>query len=226
MKTQQSPSNHLARFTPGAYYHIYNRSHNRSPLFRTEDDLHAFLSKYKMYLGDYVDTYAWCLMESHFHFCIRVKPAEVITEAVLEQPEFERTAAQHLFLEALEADRDYHSVVERQFIRMFAGYTSSFNQQYGRSGNLFHQPFQRMEIEDKKHLPWLVYYIHAEVVRQGGWPDFSEYPWSSYPLYALKKPTYLRKKEALEWFGGLERFVEFHEKESWTAEFDFLKMEE
>lgn len=226
MKAQPSPPTHLARFTPGGYYHIYNRSHNRSPLFRTEDDLMGFLNKFKYFVGDYVDTFAWCLMESHLHCCIQVKPAAVIMEAVLEHPEFERTAAQHLFLEALEADRDYHSVVERQFIRLFAAYTTSFNQQYGRSGNLFRQPFQRMEIGNKKQLPWLVYYIHAEVVRQSGWPEFSEYPWSSYPLYALKKPSYLRKKEALEWFGGLEKFLAFHEQESMPKELDFLRMED
>lgn len=225
MPSHEPAPDRLARFVPGACYHVYNRSDKPGPLFQTEDDLDFFMGKYKLYLGPYVDTFAWCLLEDRFHLCLGIRSMADITEAVLDQPEFERTTAQHQFLDALPAERDVHTLVERQFLRLFTAYATMFNKRLGRSGNLFRQPFGHMEIPEKA-LPWLLYYLHVDTVRAAGWPDFKEYPWSSYALLASRRPTYLRKKEVIKWFGGMEEFLAFHEQKEMPAEFDFLKMED
>lgn len=211
MKTTPSATNHLARFEPGVHYHVYNRTNNREPLFLSDQNRRFFLSRYKLYLADYVDTFAWCLMENHFHFSLRIKSAEAIREAVRCSPETERTAAQRQFLAAPEGDRDFHTVVERQFSRMFTAYAMAFNQQHERSGNLFYRPFKRVAVSDEDHLVWLVYYLHSNPAKHGVLKNFRNYRWSSYSAFVSDKPTLLCKQEVLDWYGGLERFLEFHQ---------------
>jgi putative transposase len=57
---------------PHEYYHLYNRSNNNERVFKQEANYGYFLQRYKHQLGDLVDTAAYCLMPTHFHFLIRV----------------------------------------------------------------------------------------------------------------------------------------------------------
>ncbi len=57
----------------GSYYHVFNRSNAQETVFRTEENYGFFLKKYRAMLDDYVDTIAYCLMPTHFHFLIRGK---------------------------------------------------------------------------------------------------------------------------------------------------------
>jgi REP element-mobilizing transposase RayT len=61
------------------YYHVYNRSNNKELLFRNRDNYIHFLSNYRKYLEEYLDTLAYCLMPNHFHFLIYVKSKEIET---------------------------------------------------------------------------------------------------------------------------------------------------
>ena len=58
----------------GAAYHIYNRGNNKQVIFYNDGNYAYFLDKYRAYMADYWDTYAWALMENHFHLVVRVKP--------------------------------------------------------------------------------------------------------------------------------------------------------
>ncbi len=55
------------------YYHLYNRSNNNEIVFKSADNYNYFLSKYIKYCSSEVDTIAYCLMPTHFHFLIFVK---------------------------------------------------------------------------------------------------------------------------------------------------------
>lgn len=57
---------------PGKFYHIYNRAVGSDVLFKSDDNYLYFLKKYGEYLGKYVETYAYCLLNNHFHLLIRV----------------------------------------------------------------------------------------------------------------------------------------------------------
>ncbi|MEW5797904.1 MAG: hypothetical protein AB1728_02750 [Bacteroidota bacterium] len=59
------------------YYHIYNRSNNREIAYRSSENYNYFLGKYKKYVSPYVDTIAYCLMPTHFHFLVRVVTEEI-----------------------------------------------------------------------------------------------------------------------------------------------------
>jgi len=203
-------SDYTAQFCPEVHYHVYNRTNNRETLFTCDRERSLFMEKYKEYLSAYVDTFAWCLMEKHFHFSIRVKPREVIFKEVINTPEPLRIAAQINFLEQPEDEKTFHSVIERQFSRFFTSYAMIFNLTHQRSGNLFYRPFKRIEIKEENHQVWLVYYIHSNISKHGIRLDFAAYSWSSYKTFLNEKPTLLCKQEVLDWFGGKAQFLEFH----------------
>ena len=58
---------------PNEYYHIYNRSNNSEVVFKSQENYSLFLKKYKQYFESDLDTIAYCLMPTHFHFLVFVK---------------------------------------------------------------------------------------------------------------------------------------------------------
>jgi hypothetical protein len=54
-------------------YHVYNRGINKERIFKEEENYHFFLKRYQHYVSLFVDTYAYCLMPTHFHFVVRIK---------------------------------------------------------------------------------------------------------------------------------------------------------
>ncbi len=65
------------RIETGKYYHIYNRSNNREIVYRSSENNNYFLGKYKKFVSPYVDTIAYCLMPTHFHFLVQVVTEEI-----------------------------------------------------------------------------------------------------------------------------------------------------
>jgi hypothetical protein len=57
----------------GNYYHIYNRGAGKASIFFNEHDYHWFIERYFYYLNVAAETYAWCLLDNHFHLLIRVR---------------------------------------------------------------------------------------------------------------------------------------------------------
>ncbi|MFD2517441.1 transposase [Salinimicrobium flavum] len=55
------------------YYHIYNRGINRSNIFSNAQNREYFLKQYRKYLSGKVSTFAYCLLQNHFHFVVRVE---------------------------------------------------------------------------------------------------------------------------------------------------------
>jgi len=59
-------------YSPGNYYHIYNRGFDRSSIFREEDNYLFVLRKLKNYLAQLeLTVIAYCLMPNHYHWLIR-----------------------------------------------------------------------------------------------------------------------------------------------------------
>lgn len=205
--------NNLASFRPDAYYHVVNRTNNKEVLFRSDEDRSLFLDKYKKYVAPYVDTFAWCLMANHFHVCIRIKSAASILETTLTLPEDERTSPQRKLVTAYHNGEilNFHSCIERQFTRLFTSYAMRFNLMKNRKGNLFYRPFKRVEAENFSHLLWLVFYIHNNPVKHKITHTIESYPWSSFHTFKCNSNTLLRRDEVLEWFGGRDNFLKFHE---------------
>ena len=71
---------------PGQTYHNFNHANGSENIFREDENYRFFLKQYANYLGDVVETYAYCLMPNHFHFLVGVKPEDELRKTF---PKFE-----------------------------------------------------------------------------------------------------------------------------------------
>ena len=71
---------YVANFVEDSIYHVYNRTNNKEPLFKTDENRFYFLRQYAKYLEPFLDTFCWTLLPNHFHFLVRVKDSDTIKE--------------------------------------------------------------------------------------------------------------------------------------------------
>lgn len=187
----------------GTFYHIYNRGNNRENIFFEEENYHFFLQRYKDYLSDYVDTYAYCLMPNHFHFGIWVKVEE--TTKVSETFVVSSTAS------LLPAPGKLTSI-EKAFRDFFISYAKSINKRYDRTGSLFQYKFKRKPILNNKHLMRLVLYLHANPLEAGLCKKYDAWKFSSYNAILSETPSEIQREEVLELFGGRKGFISCHQE--------------
>lgn len=139
----------------GKYYHIYNRGINGEILFKEKINFEYFLGLYTNHIDPIAETYAWCLMNNHFHFLVRIK-------------EFDETHTKKQISPS------------QSFSNLFNAYTKSVNKKYNRHGALFERPFRRKEITDETYFQNVITYIHNNPVHHNICDHPLGYPWSSY----------------------------------------------
>ena len=130
---------YFTRFEEDKFYHVYNRTVDRMPMFKSVDNYKFFLVKFDEYLSQVIDTYAYCLLGNHFHLLIRIKDLTEFRNADL-------TTFQKL------SNLTDHDVVSRQFRKFFQSYSMAFNKQHNRIGTLFQTPFKRALIDNERFL--------------------------------------------------------------------------
>jgi len=126
-------------FASDVYYHFYNRGNNRQAIFFESDNYLYFLSGIKKYLVPVVNIVAYCLMPTHYHILVRVKPQT--SEVSLQ--------------------------VSRAMQKFLISYTKAINKRFERVGSLFQGQFQAKPIQTYPHLLNLCVYIHANPVKDG-----------------------------------------------------------
>jgi putative transposase len=158
----------------GLTYHIYNHANGTENIFREEENYRYFLQQYAKYLGDVVDTYAYCLMPNHFHLLIGVKE--------LDHSTFPKSETLEKF-------------VSKQFANFFSSYTQSFNKMYERRGSLFIKNFKRKSIETDKQWQDTFLYIHLNPIKHGFVKHLDEWKWSSWSAYRFRDKRSLVNRE-------------------------------
>jgi putative transposase len=96
----------------------------------------------------------------------------------------------------------------------FIAYAMAFNKKNDRSGSLFVNPFRRVRVSDELHLHQLIIYIHANVLKHNIYSEFQNYKWSSYLSIISDKKTALKREEVLDFFGGIDNFIQQHQVQS------------
>jgi REP element-mobilizing transposase RayT len=179
----------------GEYYHIYNRGNNGELIFLDERNPAYFLSLYAKYVAPVAATYAYCLVPYHFHLLVRIRDDE-------------RTAPS---CERARQEKHGNPSPSLAFSKLFSAYAKAINREYGRTGSLFEKPFRRKLIDSDAYFVSLVAYIHRNPQKHGLVADFRPWPLSSYRAILSTGQTQIEREAVLDWFGGREQFVRFHE---------------
>ena len=102
------------------------------------------------------------------------------------------------------------TLFEKGIKNFFISYSKAINKRYNRVGSLFQGRYKASEIKSDSYYTTIVSYIHQNPLRAGLVENMSDYKYSSYNAYLSTKDTILNKQEILDWFGGLESFIDYH----------------
>ncbi|MFH1006329.1 MAG: transposase, partial [Candidatus Latescibacterota bacterium] len=180
------------------HYHIYNRGTNREQLFREERNYQYFLKSYLKHIEPVAETFAYCLLRNHFHILVRVKSEAEIRE-ITPVPSGKPARAP-----------------SQKFADFFNAYAKAINRAYRRTGSLFQHPFGRVPVTSDRQFGSVIAYIHQNPRKHKFVDDFRDWKWSSYGSLLSEQPTHLKRATVLDWFGGLQNYVQMHSQ--WITE--------
>ncbi len=142
-------------FSPGEFYHVYNRGTEKRKIFLTNHDYKRFLNllylanntspvpfqlrgstSYNVFLLERKDTLvdicAYCLMPNHFHLIIHEKE---------------------------------EGGISRFMQKLTTGYTMYFNTKNERNGSLFQGRFKASHVDSDRYLTYLIAYLHLNPIK-------------------------------------------------------------
>ena len=111
----------------------------------------------------------------------------------------------HFFIKIID-----ETTFEKGVKNFFISYSKSINKKYNRVGSLFQGRFKSIEIVEDCYFTRIITYIHQNPVRSFLVKNLEDYRFSSYPAYLSNNLTLVKKEEVLNWFGGVEWFIESH----------------
>lgn len=114
------------------------------------------------------------------------------------------------------------ALFEKGIKNFFISYSKAINKKYDRVGSLFQGRYKASEIISDGYYAAIVAYIHKNPVAAGLVKNMLEYNYSSYSAYLSGKEALLNTKEVLEWFGGLDSFIAYHD--AYLEQDEFSKM--
>lgn len=192
-------TNYHIPLVPGGQYHVFSRAVGDEKVFRDPRNYLFFLERYYDHISPVADTYCFCLLPNHFHCLIRIKDEQTI------QKYFEEIKKDKTFQSDLASD----FIMER-FSNLLNSYVKSLNKVYGRKGGLFMDYMRRVLIESEAQFLHTTFYIHNNPVHHNYCNDLREWIWSSFNQIVGGSVTALLREELLKEFGGLDRFIEYH----------------
>jgi len=190
-------------FKTNTVFHVYNHGNGDDNIFREEENYRYFLKRYAHYIYPVAATYAFCLLPSHFHFMLKIRTEEKLTEFYREKSPKKDP----------QSFKNFADLVSRKFKNFLISYLKSFNNRYDRKGSLFLDNIRRKPVTNKNYYTHLVSYIHQNPVSHGFVNDLADWPFSSYSIILSRKQTQLERKEVLKWFGGIKSYKEMNQRE-------------
>ncbi len=187
---------------PGKEYHLYSHANGSEHSFRSFDDYHCFCQRILKYLTPIAELYAYSLLPNHFH-------------TVLQFKQIDELAVHYSELKGEEAI--LHPSLAPKFLRqqisnMLNSYSKTFNHHHFRNGKLFRNRFRRVHIEDEQQFRNAVFYAHKNPAHHDFSKTIHDWQWTSFSQFLSTGPTIVAKELVLERFGGLDKFLEFHNR--------------
>ena len=149
-----------------------------------------------------LDIFAYSLLPNHFHVVVRVKPFASIVEnfEIVKKKKFDPLLS------------DISDFIMERFSNLLNSYTKSINKMYKRKGALFMDYLKRSRVEEESDFTAFVFYTHKNAVHHGYTATIGDWKHDAYHSLISDKPTKLLRDEVLNWFGGKEKFIEFHKQ--------------
>jgi len=202
----------IESFVPDRYYHIFNRGNDGSDLFKCDDDYIHFMKLYSIYANPVLETFSWCLMKNHYHFCVRIKRSD-------EFGCFDKRKRWHSDLSVKWKHYERNQVPEeyqvspdplRMLNFMFDAYSKFFNFKYKRTGALFERGIERRLVDNNDYLIELIQYIHNNPVKQHIVDSPEMYKWSSYNEILKGNSLFCNSKQIIQFFDSEVNFIFVH----------------
>jgi len=206
-----TPKKLTAIFYPEAYYHIVCKSIDGLLLFASAYDYKTFQERFKKFMGDFLDVWSFCFIPNHAHLIVKLKSIQSINLFIETLVVENRTKAMELFYINNEENPFYNDMIERQINSFLSSYANYVSAHYNRKGGTFQRPFKRILIEEEAHLQQAIIYVNANAQKHNMVVDYKEYRYSSYNKTLQKDQYNLDANSVLEFFGGIEKFIEIHE---------------
>ena len=179
----------IDQIVSGSCYHVFNCGINGTNLYNEPKDFEHFLRLYDKYINPIADTFAWCLMNNHFHLLIRIK--EDVVYKISPKDKL-RLGLKYEDLKWETIDVNEEEFVNpkmpnpsKHFSHLFNAYARYFNLKYDRHGSLFERPFKRKQIDNDRYFKNVVLYIHNNPVHHGYKSHPIEWAWSSYSTFLI-----------------------------------------
>jgi len=102
------------------------------------------------------------------------------------------------------------TLFEKGIKNFFISYSKAINKRYNRVGSLFQGRYKASEITSDSYYTRVITYIHQNPIVAGVAEELLDYKYSSYYSYLSNGRSMLNRQEVLDWFGGLESFIEIH----------------
>ena len=196
-------------FTPGNYYHIYNRGVHKQNVYLNKQDYTRFLflilflqsplsfPQISRHTSKFLKGYGFSVEDNITSEISKKRTVELVS-FVLMPNHF------HLILREIKEGgiSDYMQRVQN-------GYTKYFNIKYKKSGHLFQGPFGAVEVEDNNQFLYLSSYIHKNPKELN--QNILEYPWSSCKDYITENrwPELLKPESILSQFKSSKEYNHF-----------------
>lgn len=175
-------------FVDNQIYHVYNRCNGYEAIFKNFRNYDYFLMKFHEYLDPHWETLAWCLMPTHFHLMIRMKPQLEVEPRVLRKMQ-----------PCVKAYADFCN-----------GYVQAFNREHGRKGSLFMRSFKRIHVSNETYERQLICYIHNNPVKEGYVSSAKDWHHSSFRMFSDMTAEEVKKNEIITKFGSKADFLHAH----------------
>ena len=111
----------------------------------------------------------------------------------------------HFFIRVNDVDE-----FEKGIKNFFISYSKAINLRYNRVGHLFQGRFKLEKITSNSYYTRIITYIHQNPLVAKLVKKLEDYKYSSYRSYLSTKPSMLKRQEVLDWFWGVEGFIEDH----------------
>ena len=190
------------KLLPSNSYHLFSRAVGDEKIFREEKNYNYFLKKLGDHSKEVADVYTYSLLPNHFHLVVHIKDFEAIVRhfEIVKKKKFEISGG------------DISDFIMERFSNFLNSYTKSINKMYKRKGSLFIDYLKRSRVKKNDDLTAFIFYTHKNAVHHGYIAKIGDWKYDAYQSLLSDKPTNLLRNEVLEWFGGRNNFIRFHDQ--------------